>query len=73
MRVFLAGATGAIGRQLVPLLVARGHEVTGMVRTDAKVGAVRAMGAEVVIADAFDPAASRTPSARRGRRWLCTS
>ncbi len=34
MRVFVAGATGAIGRQLVPRLVAAGHEVTGMTRSE---------------------------------------
>ncbi len=57
MRVFLAGATGAIGRELVPLLVAGGHEVTGMVRSEAKVEAVRAMGADATVADALELAA----------------
>jgi nucleoside-diphosphate-sugar epimerase len=36
MRVFVAGATGTIGRQLVPRLVAAGHEVHGMTRSEAK-------------------------------------
>ena len=36
MRVFVAGATGAIGRQLVPRLVAAGHEVHGMTRSESK-------------------------------------
>ena len=36
MRVFVAGATGAMGRQLVPRLVAAGHEVTGMTRNKSK-------------------------------------
>ncbi len=36
MRVFLAGATGAIGRRLVPMLIAEGHEVTGMTRSPEK-------------------------------------
>jgi nucleoside-diphosphate-sugar epimerase len=54
MRVFLAGATGAIGRRLVPLLLAQGHHVTGMVRTSERADAVRALGAEPAVADALD-------------------
>ena len=44
MRVFVAGATGVLGRELVPLLVARGHEVVGMTRTASKQDALRAWG-----------------------------
>ena len=55
MRVFVAGATGAIGRQLVPRLVAAGHEVHGMTRTDSKRSLVEELGAVPVIADALDP------------------
>jgi nucleoside-diphosphate-sugar epimerase len=55
MRVFVAGATGALGRQLVPELVAGGHEVVGMTRTAAKQEALRAMGGRPVVADALDP------------------
>jgi nucleoside-diphosphate-sugar epimerase len=54
MKVFVAGATGAIGRQLVPLLVARGHEVVATTRSPEKTSAVRAMGAEPVVLDALD-------------------
>jgi nucleoside-diphosphate-sugar epimerase len=54
MRVFVAGATGAIGRQLVPRLVAAGHVVHGMTRTEAKRALVREMGAVPVVADALD-------------------
>ncbi|HEY8523897.1 MAG TPA: NAD(P)-dependent oxidoreductase [Acidimicrobiales bacterium] len=57
MRVFVAGATGAIGRQLVPQLVAAGHDVTGMTRSPAKVDQIRALGAEPVVADALDAVA----------------
>jgi nucleoside-diphosphate-sugar epimerase len=57
MKVLVAGATGALGRQLVPQLVARGHEVYGMTRTQSKVDAVRAMGAAPLVADALDPEA----------------
>jgi nucleoside-diphosphate-sugar epimerase len=55
MKVLVAGSTGAIGKQLVPRLVANGHEVVGMTRSSAKAEAVRALGAEPVIADALDP------------------
>jgi nucleoside-diphosphate-sugar epimerase len=54
MRVFVAGATGAIGRQLVPRLVAAGHEVHGMTRSESKRRLVRDMGAVPVVADALD-------------------
>jgi nucleoside-diphosphate-sugar epimerase len=54
MRVFVAGATGAIGRQLVPRLVAAGHEVHGMTRSEAKRALVRDLGAVPVVADALD-------------------
>ncbi len=54
MRVFLAGATGVIGRRLLPLLVAAGHPVTAMTRRADRAGALRALGAEPVVADALD-------------------
>ncbi|HEX3433582.1 MAG TPA: NAD(P)-dependent oxidoreductase [Solirubrobacteraceae bacterium] len=54
MRVFVAGATGAIGAPLLALLVAEGHEVTGMTRSPERAAAVRAAGAEAAIADALD-------------------
>ena len=55
MKVFLAGATGAIGRALVPQLVARGHEVVGMTRSASKQDLLRELGARPVVADALDP------------------
>ena len=54
MRVFVAGATGALGRHLVPMLVAAGHEVTGTTRTPGKVGQLREAGAEPVVVDGLD-------------------
>ena len=54
MKVFVAGATGAIGRQLVPLLVAHGHDVVGMTRTPGKQEQLRRLGAAPVVADALD-------------------
>jgi nucleoside-diphosphate-sugar epimerase len=55
MKVFVAGATGVLGRALVPQLVARGHEVVGMTRSAAKRELVRGLGARPVVADALDP------------------
>ena len=57
MKVFVAGATGALGKQLVPLLVANGHDVVGMTRTEAKRDHLRRLGAQPVVADALDPQA----------------
>ncbi len=54
MRIFLAGATGAIGRRLVPLLVGAGHEVTGSTRSVEKAAGLRAAGVKPVVLDAFD-------------------
>jgi nucleoside-diphosphate-sugar epimerase len=54
MRVFVAGATGTIGRFLIPLLLAEGHEVTGGSRTEVGVGWLREQGAIGVRADVFD-------------------
>lgn len=54
MRVFLAGASGAIGRQLLPLLVAAGHEVAGTTRRAEKAERVRELGAEPVVLDVYD-------------------
>lgn len=54
MKVFLAGATGALGKQLVPKLVASGHEVWGTTRSDARAGLVSDLGARPVVLDALD-------------------
>ena len=55
MRIFLAGATGAIGRHLVPLLLDAGHQVTGTSRTEAGTDRLRGSGADAVRVDALDP------------------
>lgn len=54
MRVFVAGASGALGRPLVPQLVAAGHEVTGTTRRPERAEEIRAAGAEAVVCDVFD-------------------
>jgi nucleoside-diphosphate-sugar epimerase len=64
MRVFVAGATGAIGRPLVDRLVAEGHAVTGTTRDEARARALRDRGAEAVVLDAFDAGAVRAAVAR---------
>ena len=60
MRVFVAGASGAIGRPLLSQLVAAGHEVTGTTRSEERAEAIRAAGARVVICDALDAEALHT-------------
>jgi len=57
MRVFVTGATGAVGQHLVPGLVAAGHEVTATTRTPGKAAQLRAAGAAPVILDGLDRAA----------------
>ncbi len=54
MRVFVAGASGAIGRSLVPKLVAAGHEVTGTTRSEERTERIRQAGARAAIVDVFD-------------------
>ena len=54
MKVLVAGATGAIGRSLVPQLVEAGHEVTGITRSKEKLGMLGDLGAEPVLCDVFD-------------------
>jgi nucleoside-diphosphate-sugar epimerase len=58
MKVFVAGATGAIGRPLVRALVAGGHDVVAMTRSPGKTGTLRQLGAEPVVADGLDKAAT---------------
>ena len=59
MRIFIAGATGAIGKPLVAQLLAGGHEVVGMTRFEKRGEELRAAGGEPVVVDALDPAAVR--------------
>jgi nucleoside-diphosphate-sugar epimerase len=54
MRIFLAGATGVIGIRLVPLLIAAGHEVTGMTRSKPKVADLQRLGADPIVCDVYD-------------------
>jgi nucleoside-diphosphate-sugar epimerase len=59
MRVLVAGATGAIGRNLLPRLVAAGHQVVGTTRTEEKAGLIRQLGGEALVADGLDGRAIR--------------
>ena len=54
MKIFVAGATGVIGRRLVPLLVEDGHDVVGMSRSGERAGRLEAYGARGVVADVYD-------------------
>jgi 2-alkyl-3-oxoalkanoate reductase len=58
MRVLVVGATGSVGRQLVPQLVAAGHQVTGTTRSPAKADRLRAAGADPMVVDGLDAAAT---------------
>lgn len=57
MKVFVAGATGVVGKRLVPALLAAGHQVVAMTRSAGKAGALAAADAEPVVADGLDRAA----------------
>jgi nucleoside-diphosphate-sugar epimerase len=64
MRVFVAGATGAIGRRLVPQLVEAAHQVTAITRSKEKLGMLSDLGAEAVSCDVFDAGRLGTVVAR---------
>jgi nucleoside-diphosphate-sugar epimerase len=64
MRIFIAGAGGAVGRRMVPMLLAEGHEVVGTTHSAGKVDAIRRLGAEPVVLDAFDAQAVRQAVAK---------
>ncbi|MGP4029586.1 NAD-dependent epimerase/dehydratase family protein [Actinomadura sp. 3N407] len=59
MKILLAGATGVVGRRLIPLLVQAGHEVAGTTRRPGRAGMLRDLGATPVVVDALDAAALR--------------
>ena len=59
MRVLVAGATGAVGRNLLPRLVAAGHQVVGTTRTEEKAGLIQRLGGEALVADGLDADALR--------------
>jgi 2-alkyl-3-oxoalkanoate reductase len=59
MRVFVAGASGAIGTRLVPQLIEQGHEVIGTAKSPERAERVRALGAEPIVLDVLDPPAVR--------------
>jgi nucleoside-diphosphate-sugar epimerase len=64
MKVFLAGAAGAIGKRLVPLLLDAGHLVTGTTRSGEKASELKARGVEAVVVDVFDATALHDAVAR---------
>jgi nucleoside-diphosphate-sugar epimerase len=64
MRIFLAGATGVLGRRLVPMLIAAGHTATGTTRSQSKTAALAAAGATPCVVDVYDAAALSEAVAR---------
>ena len=71
-RVFLVGASGAIGRPLTSMLVAAGHDVTGTSRTEAGAATIVAAGARAAIVDVFDADVVADAMAGPGRRSSST-
>ena len=69
MRAFVAGATGVLGRRAVPLLVAAGHDVSALARSEGRAELVRRLGARPVRVDVFDPDALRPAVA--GHEVVC--
>ena len=61
MRVLVAGATGVIGRPLVSQLQARGHEVTGLTRSEERAEALRSRGADAIVCDVLAPEVELVP------------
>jgi 2-alkyl-3-oxoalkanoate reductase len=64
MKVFVAGASGALGRPLVRQLIAAGHEVIGMTRSEARADQIESLGAKSVVCDVFDADALRAAALR---------
>ena len=54
MKIFVAGATGAVGKRLVPLLISKGHQVVASTQTAGKTAALRALGAEAIVLDGLN-------------------
>ncbi len=73
MRVFVAGASGVIGRPLVRKLVEAGHEVTGTTRSEERAHEIREAGARSAVVDALDRDALLAAVEGAGRTWSCTS
>jgi uncharacterized protein YbjT (DUF2867 family) len=72
MRVFVAGGTGAVGRRLVPQLVARGHQVTATTTGPGKLGLLEQLGADAVVMDGLDAVSVGEAVAGPDRMRSCT-
>jgi uncharacterized protein YbjT (DUF2867 family) len=71
MKIFVAGGTGVVGRQLVPRLVSRGHRLATTRRREKAVG-LRAAGAEPIVVEGLDPEGCIARWSRLVRTWWCT-
>ena len=69
MKIFLAGGTGVVGTRALPALVAAGHDVTAVARSDAKADLVRSLGGDPVTVDLFDADAVRRRRRSATRSW----
>jgi nucleoside-diphosphate-sugar epimerase len=69
MKVFVAGASGAIGQPLIAELIRKGHTVTGMTHSEAGAKRLRGYGVEVAIANALETVPCRRRCVPRTRRW----
>src|SRR5260221_14088449 len=72
VRVFVAGGSGAMGRRLVPQLVARGHQVTATATGPGKLGLLEQLGADGVVMDGLDAVSVGEAVLRPGRTRSCT-
>ena len=72
MKIFVAGATGAIGRPLIAKLLAKGHSVVALSRSPEKAVALAQQGVEPAIADVFDTDAVKVVVSRASRRHFAT-
>ncbi len=71
MRIFLAGASGVIGCRLLPMLLAEGHQVTALTRSQDTAAVLEHAGAQPVVGDVYDrPALARSMTETRTGRWV---
>jgi nucleoside-diphosphate-sugar epimerase len=70
VRIFVAGATGVIGIRLVPILVAEGHDVSGMTRSPVKADVLRQLGADPVVCDVYEADALRDAVVDNGAQGI---
>ena len=73
MRIFFAGASGVIGRHLLPLLVDAGYNVGAMTRSATKAGSLVSAGAQAIVCDVFDRPGLTSAVRAFAPTWFCMS